>query len=72
MLDVLLGSVAVMYNPLELKLALLFGALLAPVVLFGKVLKEWMEETGIYLLAAISGIANVDALNLILHYGTGS
>ncbi len=57
---------ALMRNPLELKTALLFGALLALIVLFGKALKEWMGETGIYLLAAISGIADVDALNLTL------
>ncbi len=57
---------APMHNPLELQSALLFGALLALVVLVSKMLKEWMGETGIYLLAAVSGIADVDALNLSL------
>ncbi len=56
----------VLQNPMELKSALVFGLLLALVVLLGQGLKEWLGETGIYLLAAISGITDVDALNLTL------
>ncbi len=57
---------ALLQNPMELKSALLFGALLALVVVLGKGLKEWFGDTGVYLLAAVSGITDVDAVNLTL------
>jgi uncharacterized membrane protein (DUF4010 family) len=53
-------------NPLELKSALFFGALLVLVILLGKVAIHYLGETGIYLLAAVSGIADVDSINLAL------
>ena len=53
-------------NPLELKSALYFGALLVLIILLGKVAIHFFGEAGIYLLAAVSGIADVDAINLAL------
>ena len=53
-------------NPLELKPALFFGALLVLVVLLGKAAIHFFGETGLYLLAAVSGITDVDPINLTL------
>ncbi len=53
-------------NPLELKSALFFGALLVLAILLGKVAIYYFGETGIYLLAAVSGVADVDSINLVL------
>jgi len=53
-------------NPLELTSALAFGALLAAIMLLGKALTEWFGDAGVYGLAAASGVADVDAINLSL------
>ncbi len=53
-------------NPLELKAAVLFGALLAAIMLLGKALEETLGDMGILLLATASGVADVDAINLSL------
>jgi uncharacterized membrane protein (DUF4010 family) len=57
---------ATLSNPLELKTAVSFGALLALVMLLGKALKAWLGETAVLLLAAASGVADVDAITLSL------
>ncbi len=53
-------------NPLDLKSALVFGVLLVAILLLGKFLQEWLGDLGIYVLAATSGIADVDAITLSL------
>jgi uncharacterized membrane protein (DUF4010 family) len=53
-------------NPLELKTALGFGALLALVMLLGKALQNLSGEAGVLVLAAASGVADVDAITLSL------
>ncbi|MDR9440542.1 MAG: DUF4010 domain-containing protein, partial [Halomonas sp.] len=53
-------------NPLELRTALLFGGLLAIIMLLGEWLRGAFGEAGIYLLAAASGVADVDAITLSL------
>lgn len=53
-------------NPLELKAALSFGLLLALVMLLGKALQNWFGEAGVLVLAAASGVADVDAITLSL------
>jgi len=53
-------------NPLEMKSALFFGALLVLVILLGKVAIDYFGEAGIYILAMVSGIADVDPINLTL------
>ncbi|MFU8878710.1 MAG: MgtC/SapB family protein, partial [Wenzhouxiangellaceae bacterium] len=59
-------------NPLELKSALFFGAVLTAVMLLGRALTEWYGDGGIYALAAASGIADVDAITLSLARMAGS
>jgi uncharacterized membrane protein (DUF4010 family) len=51
-------------NPLDLKIALQFGALLALVMLLARGADAWMGSQGLYLLAAIAGLADVDAMSL--------
>ncbi len=53
-------------NPLDLKSALVLGALLTVILFCGELLREWFGNVGIYVLAATSGIADVDAITLSL------
>ncbi|MBB3141050.1 MgtC/SapB family protein [Halomonas organivorans] len=53
-------------NPLELRMALLFGVLLAIIMLLGHWLQDWLGNAGVYLLAATSGMADVGAVTLSL------
>jgi uncharacterized membrane protein (DUF4010 family) len=57
---------APMENPLELRFAVTFGVVLAVVLLMTKVLESWLGHAGLMLLAAVSGIADVDAITLSL------
>jgi len=53
-------------NPLQLPTALKFGALLAVILVLATALKEWFGDEGIYLLAVLSGLMDVDAITLSL------
>jgi len=53
-------------NPLDLKSAFGFALLLVLILVATEVMKNWMGDRGIYLLAAISGAADVDAITLSL------
>ncbi len=53
-------------NPLQLKTALLFGALLSALFVASAGLQQWLGETGLYAMAAIAGIADVDAVAMAL------
>lgn len=53
-------------NPLDLKSALTLGVLLTLILLMASVLQQWLGNTGIYVLATISGITDVDAITLSL------
>jgi uncharacterized membrane protein (DUF4010 family) len=53
-------------HPFELATAVKFGAVLALVMLLSVALREWYGDLGVYLLAAASGIADVDAITLSL------
>lgn len=53
-------------NPFEFMTALKFGLLLALVMLLATALRHWLGETGVLLLAAASGLADVDAITLSL------
>lgn len=55
-----------MRNPLELRSAIAFGLILAIVMLLGKALEARFGHTGIFALAAASGVADVDAITLSL------
>lgn len=53
-------------NPVELRVALTFGGLLAVVMLAATALHEWLGARGLYIAASISGIADVDAITVSL------
>lgn len=57
-------GVMVLSNPFELGMAIKFAALLALVILASKLLQAWGGATGLYLLAAAAGLADVDAVAL--------
>ncbi|MDZ7737101.1 MAG: DUF4010 domain-containing protein [Gammaproteobacteria bacterium] len=59
-------------NPFEIKTALQMGALLAVVMFLAKALTEWFGDTGVYLLAGISGVGDVDAITLALSRMAGT
>ncbi len=59
------GAIA-LRNPLELRTALQFGLLLALIMLAAEAVRHWLGEHGLYLLAALSGTVDVDAITLSL------
>jgi uncharacterized membrane protein (DUF4010 family) len=59
-------------NPFEFGMAVKFGVLLVVIMLLARALEAWLGDAGIYLLAAISGLADVDAVTLSLARLTGS
>lgn len=62
------------HNPLDLKAALLMGMVLTLVLVLAELLRSWLGDTGIYLLAAATGITDVDPITLSFARmaGTGS
>lgn len=67
--DAALGLIG---NPLELGPALKFGVLLAFLMLAARALNAWAGESGVLLLGAVSGLADVDAVSLSLAHMAGS
>ena len=59
-----------LHNPLELSSAVFFGALLAVTMLLSQALQHWFGDAGVYLLASVSGLSDVDAVNLALSRGS--
>ncbi|MHA1538035.1 MAG: MgtC/SapB family protein [Alphaproteobacteria bacterium] len=53
-------------NPFEFGMALKFGLVLAGVMLLSRALNTWLGDPGIYLVALVSGVADVDAISLSL------
>ncbi len=53
-------------NPFELLPALKFGALLAAIMILAEAARLWWGDAGVYLLAGVSGLADVDAITLSL------
>ena len=51
-------------NPFNLRIALQFGALLAFIALCARALRAWLGDRGLYLLSAVSGLSDVDAITL--------
>jgi uncharacterized membrane protein (DUF4010 family) len=58
-------------NPFELATVLKFGAVLATVMLATKLLTGAFGSAGAYLVAAVSGIADLDAVTLSMARGAG-
>lgn len=53
-------------NPLELGMALRFGALLAVIMLAGELAAQFFGDAGVLVLAAISGVADLNAITLAI------
>ncbi len=53
-------------NPFQIKMALQFGLFLAVIMFLARAFMAWFGETGIYLVALVSGFADVDAITLSL------
>ena len=53
-------------NPLQLGTAIQFGLLLAVILLLSEAMKQWFGDAGIYSLAIVSGLMDVDAITLSL------
>jgi len=51
-------------NPAELKSALVFGALFAAILFAVAVAKQHLGQRGLYAVAAVSGLTDVDAISL--------
>ncbi len=51
-------------NPVELKPALIFAGLYAAVLLAVAAGKEWFGSTGLYVVAVLSGLTDLDAITL--------
>ncbi|MFA9460510.1 MgtC/SapB family protein [Thiohalorhabdus methylotrophus] len=59
------GEVA-LQNPFEIGPALQFGFLLATIMLLAEGARAWLGDAGVYLLAGVSGLTDVDAITLSL------
>ncbi|HWL70583.1 MAG TPA: DUF4010 domain-containing protein, partial [Geminicoccus sp.] len=66
------GPALTLTNPLELGVALQMAAIIAAIMLLAKLVGDRFGETGLYVLAAVSGIADVDALTLSMARMAGS
>ncbi len=53
-------------NPIELGAALGYGAVFAALFILIRAMETWFGDAGIYALAAVSGITDVDAVSLSL------
>jgi len=53
-------------NPLELGSALGFALFLAVVVVAGQLLHDWAGDRGLYALAAVAGLGDVDAVTVLM------
>ncbi len=57
-------------NPIELTAALGYGAVFASLFVLIRAMEAWFGNAGIYVLAAISGVTDVDAVSLSLAQAT--
>ncbi len=53
-------------NPFDLRFVLLFAVLLTVVMVVARGLQTWVGEGGLYTLAAVAGLSDVDAITLSL------
>ncbi|WP_027135125.1 MgtC/SapB family protein [Geminicoccus roseus] len=60
------GPLLQLQNPLELAVTFKLVAIIALVMLLSKIVGDRFGEAGIYVLAAVSGLADVDALTLTM------
>ncbi len=60
------GRPLALQNPFELRVVLEFGALLAVIMVAAKLLSGWAGSEGAIVLAAVSGLVDVDAISISL------
>jgi uncharacterized membrane protein (DUF4010 family) len=60
------GEAVELTNPVEISMAVKFGVVLAGVVLLSHFVELWFGDGGLYGLAAVSGLTDVDAIALSL------
>ncbi len=65
-------SQAYVQSPLDLWPAVHFGLLLSFIILAAEALRRWLGEAGVYLVSALSGITDVDAITLSLSRMAGA
>lgn len=53
-------------NPFDFRMALQFAALLTLIMILARALRTWFGALGVYLLAAIAGLSDVDAIAVSL------
>ncbi|MGH8168650.1 MAG: DUF4010 domain-containing protein [Woeseiaceae bacterium] len=53
-------------NPLQLRTALVFGVMLSVLFIAGRVIQQSLGDAGIYAMAAVAGLVDVDAISLSL------
>jgi uncharacterized membrane protein (DUF4010 family) len=53
-------------NPLEFSIALRFGLFLAVIALAAQAVNHWFGSSGVYALAGVSGLSDVDPITLSL------
>ena len=58
-------------NPLQLKTALMFALALSTLFIGSEALRQWLGEPGIYAMAAIAGVADVDAVAIAIAESAG-
>ncbi len=66
------ASQAYVQSPLDLGPAVRFGLLLSLIMLAAEALRRWLGEAGVYLVSAVSGITDVDAITLSLSRMAGA
>jgi uncharacterized membrane protein (DUF4010 family) len=66
------SSLKLRQNPLELSSAMGFAAILMVIILLSHVLHDWLGSAGLFILAAVSGITDVDAVSLAMARQAGS
>lgn len=53
-------------NPFEFTMALQFAALLTLIMMLAEALRHWLGQLGVYLLAGVAGLSDVDAIAVSL------
>lgn len=59
-------------NPIELGAALTYAAIMCALFILIRAMESWFGNAGVYILAAISGITDVDAVSISLAQSTKS
>lgn len=57
---------AALANPMELGPALGFAVFLGAVVVAGHLLRTWLGDSGLYVLGAVAGLGDVDAITVVM------